>query len=194
MPWFPPRAWAAAALLAGACVGLALWHHSRVQAADAAGYSRGHALFLQLQSRVQEQALKATQAARDEEARRYAARKEIDDAHQAELVRLRADAAVADAAAGRLRQRVADLIAAARGAYAPAANPAAVQPGPAAADAAGMLADVLGRCIGRVRQLAAIADHRGAAGTACQREYDALTPSLPTLSTPPTAFTGEPTP
>lgn len=38
-----------------------------------------------------------------------------------------------------------------------------------------MLADVLGRCIARVRLLATAADERGAAGALCEREYDEVT-------------------
>ena len=118
-------------------------------------------------------AASAAAAARAEEQRRVAAQKEIEDAHQAEVQRLRADAAIADAAAGRLRQRVADLIAAAR--RDASGDPAAGPVVPATADAGMVLADVLGRCVARVRQLAELADQRGAAGISCQRQYDALT-------------------
>jgi len=49
--------------------------------------------------------------------------------------------------------------------------------GAPAVDAAGMLADVLGRCIARVRFLASVADERGTAGELCERSYEALNPS-----------------
>lgn len=111
---------------------------------------------------------------REEEHRRETAQKEALDAAEQTAARARADLAIADAAAGRLRDRVAALVAAARQA---AANPAPGAGSPAAADAAGMLADVLGRCITRVRVLAAVADERGTAGQLCERSYDALTPA-----------------
>lgn len=111
--------------------------------------------------------------ARAEEQRRNAAQKESDRVQAEEIQRARADAAAAGAAADQLRQRVAALVAAARESR---GNPAAAFVGPPAEDAAGMLADVLGRCVERVRVLAAVADDRGAAGGACERSYDALTP------------------
>ncbi len=109
---------------------------------------------------------------RAEETRRAKERQEALDAKEAQLVSLRADIALRDAAAGRLQERVAALVAAARAA---ASNPAPAQPGTPAEDATGMLADVLGRCIARVRLLAEVADERGAAGATCERVYDSLT-------------------
>lgn len=96
---------------------------------------------------------------------------EIIHAAESQAQQARADAAIADAAAGRLRERVAALIDTARRT---AADPAPAAVGPPADDAAGMLADVLGRCIARVRFLADVADQRGRAGTACERAHDAL--------------------
>lgn len=131
-------------------------------------------------SRAQEKerAAEAARAAearyRAEEERRIAAQQEIVDAAEKRAAQARADAAVADAAAGRLRDRVAALVAAARQA---ASNPSIAASGPPATDPAGMLGDVLDRCIGRVRLLAEIADRRGIAGAACERSYDALTPT-----------------
>jgi hypothetical protein len=154
---------------------LGLWAHHRERAADMAGYSRGHAEYTALQAEMARRALVAEEAARAEEARRAAAQQEIEDAHDHAMQAARADAAIADAAAGRLRQRVANLITAARSGGA-AGNPAPVGQSPAADDADVVLADVLGRCVAAARQLAAIADERGAAGSACERSYDALTP------------------
>lgn len=88
--------------------------------------------------------------------------------------RARADAVSAQSAAERLRVRLAALEAVIRGEYPAAAGASA----PAAA-AAGMLTDVLGRCIDRVRSLAEHADAARTAGQACERSYDALTPSTP---------------
>ncbi len=89
---------------------------------------------------------------------------------QAQLVRAR-DAAVATAAG--VQQRFATALAAARR---EAAAGAAAQPvSPAASAAEGMLADVFGRCVARVRLLAAVADDRGRAGRLCEVSYDDIT-------------------
>lgn len=108
---------------------------------------------------------------RAEEARRAKERQEALDAKEALLASLRADLALRDAAAGRLQERVAALVAAAREA---ARNPTAAPAGPPAEDATGVLADVLGRCVARVQLLATVADERGAAGATCERVYDSL--------------------
>lgn len=156
---------------------LAAWHWTGIRQADAAGYRRGAA---EVQGRWDADRLRAAAvaasaaaAARAEEQRRAAAHQEIEDAHQAEVQRLRADAAIADAAASRLRQRVADLIAAAR--RDASGDPAPGPVVPATADAGLVLADVLGQCVERVRQLAELADQRGAAGVSCEQQYDSLT-------------------
>jgi Protein of unknown function (DUF2514) len=61
---------------------------------------------------------------RKEEARRAAAQQKADDDHTAQLTRARSDALIADAAAGRLQQRYAALVAARRQAGSdPAAAP-----------------------------------------------------------------------
>jgi hypothetical protein len=87
--------------------------------------------------------------------------------------RRHAQAAAAGAIAGNsLRDRAAQFAAAARCPAPEAAAPAgasASAPGPAA-----VLADVLGRLEAAGRELAAVADARGAAGAACQRAYEAL--------------------
>lgn len=168
--------------IGGVLVLLALvtgYHLLATHQADAAGHRRGSA---EVQGRWDAErvrlyavAASAAAAARAEETRRSLAQAAIEEAHAKELVRLRADAAVADAAAGRLRERVAALIAAARRDSA-GTDPAPGPVGPAAAGAELVLADVLGRCVARVRQLADLADERGAAGVSCERQYDALTP------------------
>lgn len=163
--------WPAAAIVGAVLVGtvgvqtLRLAHAQRDLAETKAVWSADRA-------QAAEVARKAEADARAEEQRRAAAQKEITDEYDRKLQAARADAVIADAAAGRLQQRVVALIAAAREA---ARHPETVQPSPAADDPAGMLADVLGRCVARVRLLATAADERGAAGSACEREYDALT-------------------
>jgi hypothetical protein len=177
LAFFAPLGWWAALALAG-LVGvqtLRVDHALRDMAEMKAAWStdRQHAADL---------ARKAEADARAEEQRRAAAQKEITDEYERRIQASRADAAVADAAAGRLQQRVAALVAAARQA---ASHPGVVVPSAPADDPTGMFADVLGRCVARVRVLAAVADERGAAGTACEREYDALTPSTTTPEVPP---------
>lgn len=118
-------------------------------------------------------ALAQTNAFRARE-RQWQADQEKHDAEdrerQAQLVRAR-DAAVA-AAAG-VQQRFAAAVAAARR---EAAASAAAQPSsPAASAAEGVLADVFGRCVARVRLLAAVADERGRAGRLCEVSYDDIT-------------------
>lgn len=120
-------------------------------------------------------ASKAAQAAeaqqREIEHARLTALQERADEADRQALAARADVAIADAAAGRLQQRLAAYLAAARQA---SGNPAPPQAGETATDPAGVLADVFGRCVARVRFLADLADERGIAGTACEGSYDAL--------------------
>lgn len=136
-----------------------------VQVQSAWALDRAHA---------QAEALRITTEYRAEEQRRAAAHQEIVDATERKLTQVRADAAIADAAAGKLQQRVAALVAEARRA---ATNPGPAGASPPASDPADVLANVLGSCVAAVRQLAVIADERGAAGNACEQSYGALTPT-----------------
>lgn len=104
-----------------------------------------------------------------ETGRRTARLQEITDA---EIIRRRS----AEATAARLRaseQRLRDSLAAAQA----GGSPADTGGREAAPSDPGMLADVLGECIGRVRTLALEADATRAAGEACQQSYEALTPA-----------------
>ncbi|MGH6627704.1 MAG: DUF2514 family protein [Burkholderiaceae bacterium] len=83
----------------------------------------------------------------------------------------RADARDADAAAERLRVRVAQLIAAAR----VAGNTAAPGTSSAAGDPLDVLANMFSRLDRRAGELAGYADAARIAGQACERSYDALT-------------------
>lgn len=115
----------------------------------------------------------AESAARIEEQRRAAALQGNVDEAEKKLAAARADIAIRDATAGRLQRRVADLVARAREA---ARNPVAAVAGAPADDPTGVLADVLGRCVARVRLLATVADERGTAGATCEQSYRSLTP------------------
>ncbi|WP_422649030.1 DUF2514 domain-containing protein [Cupriavidus sp. H18C1] len=107
---------------------------------------------------------------RREEQRRVFEQAEISNAAKKEADKARADARAADAVAGRLRQRVADLVAASRN----GGDPAATGGSSAAGDPIGVLADVLGRCDRRAGILAEFADSAHVAGSACERAYGAL--------------------
>lgn len=98
--------------------------------------------------------------------------KRIADEAERQLAQARADAAIADAAAGRLSRRVAALVAAAREA---ASHPPAVGASAPAEDPIGMLAELQRRADEAAGVFARVADERGAAGSACEREYDSLT-------------------
>ena len=100
------------------------------------------------------------------------AQKEASDEAERKLTQARADAAIADAASGRLQQRVATLIVQARAA---AANPVAAASSTPAADPINLLADVLKRSDAVSGQLADYADQARIAGEACVAAYDALT-------------------
>jgi len=161
-----PRVWIACALALLVAYGGGRWQQSRTDAATYQAKTTAAALDA---ARVQ---VKAVDDARIEEQRRTAAQTEIANAATKEMVGARADAAAANDAAGRLRQRVAELLATGRA----TGNPAAASTGPAADDPIGMLADVLGRADQRAGLLAEYADSARVAGQACERAYDALTP------------------
>lgn len=117
-------------------------------------------------------AQRAEAAARAEEARRQ---KETQDAikeARARAARAADDARRADRAAGELRDQLAAFVARARES---AGNPGAASGSPPAADATGVLADLLAGVESAGRAMAAEADRRGSAGLACERQYDSLT-------------------
>ncbi|MDE4918532.1 ABC-type Na+ efflux pump permease subunit [Cupriavidus metallidurans] len=116
--------------------------------------------------------VKAVDAARLEEQRRTAAQTEIANAAKKDADGARADARDAGAAADRLRQRVNDLLAAARAGK----DSAAPSGGATTGDPLGVLADVLERADRRAGILAEYADAARVAGQACERAYDSLTP------------------
>ncbi len=196
-----PAQWrllAAAAALAAAAMALLAWGASREADGREKGYSQGMVVAARVQATLDserrdwaektaaaaEVARLAALAARTEEQRRVAALQEALDAAELQARRERADRAIADAAAGRLRDRVADLVTAARFS---ARNPGLAIGGAPADDAAGVLADVLGRCETRVRVLAGVADERGRAGQLCVNAYDALTPATAASAPAPAA-------
>jgi hypothetical protein len=124
------------------------------------------------------EALAASEAARALEARWRAQHTEVQTDAQNRIRAAAADAARARSAADSLQRR-AEVIAA------QCANPqrdgAGPAPGGAAAQDPGVvLANLLRGVAQAAGELAAVADARGAAGTACERAYDAISaPSRP---------------
>jgi hypothetical protein len=100
-----------------------------------------------------------------ETARRLAAQQKATEDAELKASKARADAGAAAGAAVRLRQRLDDL----RAASAPAGDTAA-----AGAGATDRLADLLGQCADRYREVASSADRAIVAGHACEASYQAL--------------------
>jgi hypothetical protein len=101
-----------------------------------------------------------------ESLRRVDAQKEVQREAQKSIDRLRADAGLAGAAAERLRQRTAAVV---------AAGSATAAGSSATDDPIGVLALVFGRADDRAGILAAYADQARAAGLACESAYRSLT-------------------
>jgi hypothetical protein len=124
---------------------------------------------------------KATQDAADlvqaginakETQRRLDRQKVNQDEQDKQLAAARADAVRNGGAADQLRDQNADIARRWRDAL---ADPAAGSNCPAAGDAIGVLADVLGRADKRAGVLASYADTAHISGLKCEADYDALT-------------------
>ena len=124
---------------------------------------------------AQAQAREAALVLRQQEIeRRLTATQENADVTRQRAEQAAADAAARAAAAERLLQR-----ARAVAARAPASAASAAESGPTTDPAAGLLADVLGRCVAQLGIVADFADRAHIAGEACERAYDSLTPRNP---------------
>ena len=131
------------------------------------------AAFASYRAKAEEEGRRATQAARDEEARREAEIRKVVTNAQAQNLRAQRDAASARAAGDGLR----DALAAARARSCAASPDPAVAPGGPSADATErLLADVQRRLDEAQERVAEHADAARAAGRACERAYNALTP------------------
>ena len=119
---------------------------------------------------AQIQAAKQTEAALAanirETARRLAAQQEATREAENQASIARVDAAAAATAAERLRKRLAAIR---------AAEPRASDSAAAGASTTDRLADVLGQCADRYREVAAAADQAIVSGRACEASYEALT-------------------
>lgn len=171
MSLLDPRLWLAVFLGLALAYGGGRWQQSR---SDAAIYQAERTATALDAARVQ---IKAVDAARLEEQRRTMAQMEIANAATKDIAQARADAGAAADAAGQLRQRVDELLAAARSAKDP--DPAVNSPSQPGGDPLDVLVDVLGRSDRTSGILAAYADQLKVAGLSCERSYDALTPINP---------------
>lgn len=165
------RFWLALLVISLLAYGGGRWQQSR---ADAAEYDAERTRAA-LSAAVDQ--MTAVDRARAEEQRRTAAQTEIANVAKKESDTARADARAAGDAADRLRQRIDQLLAAARAAKDPAtAGGSQSQP---SGDPLDVLVDVLGRSDKTSGILADYADQLKAAGLACERSYDALTLGQP---------------
>lgn len=166
--WFRPwMAWAALAAAAAVLVGL----QTMRLADERAAHSKTRAEHSAQMQQLERQALLQERAARLEEQRRTVEVQKAADEAQLQLEQARADAAAAGTAGQRLRDRIAQLTAACR----PAASKApTASTGPATDATADLLARVQQRLDDAADGIARYADEARAAGTACQRSYDAL--------------------
>lgn len=134
--------------------------------------AQAHQQAAETRAQAEAAAASATTAYRALEARWASAQETIDREARARQDQIRAAAAGAAVAGDGLRLRAAALAASCGGA--PAAAPAAAASSPPAGNPGAVLADVLGRLEAAGRQIAEVADQRGAAGAACERAYDAV--------------------
>lgn len=118
---------------------------------------------------------KAVEDARTEEQRRTDAVQEIANDTQTKLDTALADNADARAAGERLRKRIAELAAASS--RKAAGDTQAASPGATTVTTADLLADVQRRLDEAADGIAGFADKAHGSGLACQRAYEALTPS-----------------
>lgn len=119
------------------------------------------------QARYQKAELAAVQSARAEEKRRTDEQARIAKNAKDEADQARADARAAGDVSGRLRARIAELL---------AKRPAAAGGGAPTQDNDALLAELFRRADHRAGILAEDLDAARIAGQACERAYDALTP------------------
>lgn len=173
----PLRDWGYIALaLTIAALGALFVHHERQIGAQKAEAQLQHE-----RADVAQAAASAAAAAALESQRRETAFQEIASAAQQATARIAADAAAGAADRRSLGVQL-DAFVRANGA---SSNPRPAASGPPATDPLSVLADMFSRADSRAEDLARIADERGAAGSACERSYDALTkPAI--IQQPPT--------
>ena len=162
-------------LLLAALIGVIAWggivgHRLTVSQRDAARMSASIATE---RAQIAAAAASASEHARAVEQARSAAISHAEDAYHDQITIVAADADRSRNAAERLRNALAiaaRTLRASSGARSPGAAPGGAAAGPDPA----VLADMLGRCVGHVRDLAGYADRSRAAGQLCQAYADSL--------------------
>lgn len=142
------------------------WASERAKAAEAA-------------ADWQQLARAAEQQARNTERTWLEAARSIDRDGIQTAEKLRAAVARADAAGVGLSAQLGAVVADAARAAEAGASAADARQRQAAAEASRVLAELLGRCDGRIRTVARYADQAAAAGTACERWAQALEAAAP---------------
>lgn len=170
MTWFRP--WMAWAAVVAVLAGLLGWQTLRL-ADERTEHATTVSMWAKDRETRERDTRKAVEAARTEEQRRTKAAQEIADETQAQLDQARNDADAARNAGERLRQRVAALTASlGRGAC---KDPGAVGASAPAQATEDLLERVQRRLDEASDGIAGFADQAHAAGSACERSYDALT-------------------
>lgn len=173
LAWLNPARWLLYLGLAAALVlGYLAWEHHIDARGDARGAARVQAQWNAATIQQQQVDLRASEANAKETQRRLDRQKENQDAQDKQLAAARDAAGRNGADADRLRDQNATVAKQWRDALGYTATGGEC---PAAGDAIGVLADVLGRADRRAGVLASVADAARAAGLKCERDYDALT-------------------
>lgn len=162
------RVWIAAVAVLGVLLAVQTLRLSHEKESHAAA----RAEFAQALARAQAETRALEAAYRAEELRRRKAQEEIVNEHETKLAQAQAAARAADSAAARLRERLAQVAAAARTSSPDRPTADTSAPTPAPAD---LHADVQRRLDEAVRTIARFADDAALAGATCERFYDALT-------------------
>lgn len=168
-----PRFWLASLAALAVAFGLGYWRgdvngSGRVQA-------RWDADTTKAQLSAARQALQAEQVNRQREKELRSAAESNARQTEIALAEARRDRAAADIAGQRLREQVAELVAASKRAAGTAAGPAASgTPVAGGATAIDLLAELHARTDAAAGELAAVADDARVRGQACERAYDAV--------------------
>lgn len=174
MSLLDPRTWLVCiAALAAAVGGGYIWGDRAATKAEREACLAGHQA-LQLASA--KASLQAEVANREKEKEQRDAAERIAQRLETELATARRDRAAADAIGQRLRQQVAQLVAAGkRQAGATSGTDTGGTPDPAGSAALDLLADLHARTDEAAGAIAAVADDARIRGLACERQYDAMT-------------------
>lgn len=173
MTLLDPRTWLAALAALTIATGLGYWRGHT--AGTAAVQARWDADTTREQLASAQAALQAEQVNRQREKELRSAAESNARQTEIALADARRERAAADAVGKRLRQQVAELVAASKRAAGTAAGPAASgTPVAGGATAIDLLAELHARTDAAAGELAAVADDARVRGQACERAYDAV--------------------